>query len=904
MARISWTFNLYKQLGAKDPKELRRSEAGDTKSRLAPLHAKTFALESLPPIVPRGVTGAARIPAQRRQPPPPPVAGANAANAAGAGQAAQPVQRPGPAPGQFIEPASLPDPELCLVTQQHSDQYRDFKIFLAEEASNIADANLRTAFVMPVANQGLDPREKIKGVMNHFDLEMHENNSDVSINLITALMQAAKGIHSDADLPAESKSRIANRTQADNFVRIEADGLLQIINGFKNFDEYFADFPAKEKEMYATLRPDADASDRLDWTSPIGKVQTTHNAGNGQQDEIVDVRIKLLLQLIGLRYPLNMELSIFDAGRQTSKLEKREGTITADSGPKTKITLVNIGSNDAPVFNLLTKSKKALTINPELQPEKRIYWKSYTGRVKAFLADVGNSTRKKARNASTIELEAACNSPLLSQKVRNTYLREKEKRNHLHETKNGLHNPLYTLKNTLLGKYRREKNADGSKVGKAVQFSDYSYSSIQALQADHYPKLRGYEKRDFERAVEVHRAGASLPKITQLPRPSVIATTEMANTIDQGFKTAFAECETLAPVQRKNVVLYFLRNAFVEYENAIRLGNTKKCITSAAECDKALSVLAGAMEGGNGNDNIKNAIKAVSEGIAELGNKTYGQETAERLKLGNLERYLQICEPDPDLAASHIDVFRRAYQYSKKQAVKESIEHYDRMIDESYALKPFFSLQSPPLQSRASRLESLKTRSQSIVEEIDACNTGITNISEEIGRKYQEKRLAKNALDRAKEEATLAETNRSPETSSGLIGDLSGLFWKYLGAQPRVDAVEAAENVRVASAAITAIDENLALLRNQKALLEKEKATLEKYRDPEFLAPGLSRKIELKRDVIGMVTRIESLFNSNNEADITVEKLELGKSVLERHDLFVDLKSKFDEITNFENNQP
>ena len=53
-----------------------------------------------------------------------------------------------------------------------------------------------------------------------------------------------------------------------------------------------------------------------------------------------------------------------------------------------------------------------------------------------------------------------------------------------------------------------------------------------------------------------------------------------------------------------------------------------------------------------------------------------------------------------------------------------------------------------------------------------------------------------------------------------------------------------------------------------------------------------------------MVTRIESLFNRNNEADIAVEKLELAKTVLERDDLFTDLKSKFDEITNFENNQP
>ena len=79
---------------------------------------------------------------------------------------------------------------------------------------------------------------------------------------------------------------------------------------------------------------------------------------------------------------------------------------------------------------------------------------------------------------------------------------------------------------------------------------------------------------------------------------------------------------------------------------------------------------------------------------------------------------------------------------------------------------------------------------------------------------------------------------------------------------------------------------------------------MEKYRDQEFLAPGLSRKIEMKRDVIGMVARIESLFNRNNEADITVEKLELAKTVLERDDLFTDLKSKFDEITNFENNQP
>jgi hypothetical protein len=567
------------------------------------------------------------------------------------------------------------------------------------------------------------------------------------------------------------------------------------------------------------------------------------------------VRIKLLLQLIGLRYDMNISLNILDVERNGSALSKRPNSdVIADplneTGSEmseeqiqkrcTPITLINVAEAGLPTFNLVTKSEKTLAYNPELQPEKRMYWKSYPGRAKAMFADIRNSTRKKARNASIMELEEACKQNSHSQKVLNTYLKEKEKRTNFHSNKNGFHNPFYTFKNILRRKRFIYQTRNDVPAQRAAPFSMYTVQDITSRQTHDYPDMSGYTRRDFERAAIVQTAQTMLLKKPELARPRIIVTTDMANRIDSDFKTAFDRCDELDPTQ-KNIALYFLRKAFVTYENAIRLGDSDRCFASKAECNKALEALLDT-PGASDNKDIKNALKAVRDDMGALASESYEQETVEQLKIRNLERYLQICTSDQDLAdsTSNVESFKRAYQYIKQEGVKEAIERYDRLVDDSYTLKPFFPQEGPQGQSRAARLETLIANKDVINEPIEFKDARVENILSGITQKFREGKTGPNGARTINREMNNVQEESNP--------------------------------------------------------LKIGKEELKRYTDNELLDAELSEKTELTREIIVLVKSIESLFYKGDEADITVKTIEQAKESLKEELLLANLKEKLDKL--------
>jgi hypothetical protein len=476
-----------------------------------------------------------------------------------------------------------------------------------------------------------------------------------------------------------------------------------------------------------------------------------------------------------------------------------------------------------------------------------MYWKSLPGRVKAVFADLRNSTRKKARNASIMELEEACKQNSHSQKVLNTYLREKEKRTNFHLSKNGFHNPLYTLSNTLLRRRFKYKIAGDLPAQRIAPFSMYTIQDIASRQTHDYPDMKGNKRRDFERAAIVQTAQSALLKKPLLPRPKIIVTTDIANRIDGNFKTAFDRCDELDPTQ-KYIVLHFLRKAFVTYENAIRLGDSRRCFASEAECNKALEALSDT-PGVSNNKKVKNALKAVSDDMVAMAGESYDRQTVEQLSIRNLERYLRICTTDQDLTVSttYVESFKRAYQYIKQEGVKEGIERYDRLVDDSYTLKPFFPEEGPQGQSRASRLETLIAHRDVINEPTEFGNPRIENILSGITRKFHAER-----------------------TAAGGISTINR----------RVDEIsEGSKPLKIGN------------------------EELKKYTDNELLDAELSKKTELTREIIALVQRIASLFDKGDEADITVKKIEQAKESLKEEFLLPNLKEKLDKLLGPENLQ-
>ena len=912
MLKIS--FNMYKHLGVKDPKNLPAPEPGIQDRRLAPRFARNFNLNIT------SITAPQRDPVKIRTPP------------RGRRVVPAPAQAPAPAPAiqvpapateyvELKETASLSDEKFKLATTLHAEQYRDAKIALAEEASVTAHKAFQELTELPQNNSnnsgapGRAVPKNVEMAMDHADLVINANDSASEINLISAMLQAAKGIHSDADLPAETIERRRNRADALNLHHIEAQDLLQTINGFSDFDQNFAHFTKREKDILTLLKPDpATIHEQFNWNSPIGKQQFVRHA-NGQDIPIADVRIKLLLQLIGLRYDMNIKLDILDVDTNRNTLKRRLPVIADqivvvgqnrqpvdDESKYVNLTLLNTPTDRAPRFNLLTKSERARNYNPELSPDKRIYWKSYTGRVKAVLADLCNSTRRKARDASITELEQRCEETGLTGKQRNTYKREKNKRENLHSSKKGFHNPVYTLARTLLGKRKYDEIGQGESAERVPHFSTLTPSEFEGFRRREYDKMRGYEKRNFERAAIVLTAQAELDtlKIPTVPLPKIIATHEMLNEIDRTFKATFACCEQLEE-PHKSPVLHFVRNAFVAYDEAVRLGDIEKCIASIADCKNAIKAFPEVPANRRTQIQmpvVKKAIETTIESINAITSKPEELDIDEELKSAiaaelkfkNLERCIKICYPESERGSEKLQIFQAAFQYAQRPDVKVSVKIYDLLTSDRFTMEENSPMVSSTPQSRIDRFNKLTRPVREFVKIITKQETKIENLKREIENVRAEAIRAEGNLQQTE--------SRFTWSPAELVVGLITRFGRTLFAYDNPDPIEVnrANAIAAARTSVLHAQKKVANLSAELTKKTEELHLLKKFYNNGSPPANPADLYEMRSAVIKSLESIEKRFNQDDQSDITVEKLVTAKWAIDDNFVFDDLKTKLNGI--------
>lgn len=236
--------------------------------------------------------------------------------------------------------------------------------------------------------------DKIRSAFTARDVEIKQNNSDVSINFIVGVLQQITGIHEKNGSEPSAHSRVSDG--AVNSLGIQAKSLLAELND-------------RKKNGSLNL-------DEVDWRTPIGTPakctedeirnlpikMATDLAGNKWPIKVrtpvlkPDPRVNELLFLIGKKYGLKIDISVFSGNKSTDRLEE-SSSFKSGARDATKLALLNLDGQFLPLC-------KANLTNPGLSPALRKSRKTIAARIDAAFADILRPARREARNKTDLQL--------------------------------------------------------------------------------------------------------------------------------------------------------------------------------------------------------------------------------------------------------------------------------------------------------------------------------------------------------------------------------------------------------------------------------------------------------------------------------------------------------------------